>query len=85
MHGFMRALLKALRLVKQNRQITMGALMKFSALHRELAARSSAIFAGTSASVMTPFSMRSFNLPEHRLEPSSQSTAIPSWGEGQMR
>ncbi len=39
MHGFMRALLKALRLVKQNREVAMGAMMKFSELDRELAAR----------------------------------------------
>jgi hypothetical protein len=39
MHGFMRALLKALRLVKQNRVVTMDAMMKFSALNKELAAR----------------------------------------------
>lgn len=39
MHGFMRALLKALRLVKQNREVAMDAMMKFSELNRELAAR----------------------------------------------
>jgi ABC-type nitrate/sulfonate/bicarbonate transport system substrate-binding protein len=39
MHGFMRALLKALRLVKQNREVAMGAMMKFSELNRDLAAR----------------------------------------------
>ena len=39
MHGFMRALLKALRLVKQNRAVAMDAMMKFSELDRELAAR----------------------------------------------
>jgi ABC-type nitrate/sulfonate/bicarbonate transport system substrate-binding protein len=39
MHGFMRALLKALRLVKQNRQAAMDTMMKFSELDRELAAR----------------------------------------------
>lgn len=39
MHGFMRALLKALRLVKQNRQAAMDVMMKFSELDRELAAR----------------------------------------------
>jgi ABC-type nitrate/sulfonate/bicarbonate transport system substrate-binding protein len=32
MDGFMRALLKALRLVKQNREVAMGAMMKFSEL-----------------------------------------------------
>ena len=36
MHGFMRALLKALHLVKQNREVAMGAMMKFSELDREL-------------------------------------------------
>ena len=39
MHGFMRALLKALRLVKQNREVAMNAMMKFSELDRQLAAR----------------------------------------------
>src|SRR5919106_928741 len=39
MHGFMRALLKALRLVKQNREVAMDAMMKFSQLNRDLAAR----------------------------------------------
>lgn len=39
MHGFMRALLKALRLVKQNREAAMEAMMKFSELNRDLAAR----------------------------------------------
>lgn len=39
MHGFMRALLKALRLVKQNREVAMDTMMKFSELDRELAAR----------------------------------------------
>jgi NitT/TauT family transport system substrate-binding protein len=39
MHGFMRALLKALRLVKQNREIAMDMMMKFSELDRQLAAR----------------------------------------------
>jgi ABC-type nitrate/sulfonate/bicarbonate transport system substrate-binding protein len=39
MHGFMRALLKALRLVKQNREIAMDTMMKFSELDRQLAAR----------------------------------------------
>src|SRR5262244_1225282 len=39
MHGFMRALLKALRLVKQNREVAMNALMKFSELYKDLAAR----------------------------------------------
>jgi NitT/TauT family transport system substrate-binding protein len=39
MHGFMRALLKALRLVKQNREIAMDTMVKFSELDRQLAAR----------------------------------------------
>lgn len=39
MHGFMRALLKALRLVKQNREVAMATMMKFSELNRDLAAR----------------------------------------------
>jgi ABC-type nitrate/sulfonate/bicarbonate transport system substrate-binding protein len=39
MQGFMRALLKALRLVKQNREAAMEAMMKFSELDRQLAAR----------------------------------------------
>ena len=39
MHGFMRALLKALRLVKQNREVAIDAMIKFSELNRELAAR----------------------------------------------
>jgi NitT/TauT family transport system substrate-binding protein len=39
MHGFMRALLKALRLVKQNREVAMNTMMKFSELDRQLAAR----------------------------------------------
>lgn len=39
MHGFMRALLKALRLVKQDREAAMDAMIKFSELNRELAAR----------------------------------------------
>jgi ABC-type nitrate/sulfonate/bicarbonate transport system substrate-binding protein len=39
MHGFMRALLKALRVVKQNREVAMDTMMKFSELNRELAAR----------------------------------------------
>ena len=39
MHGVMRALLKALRLVKQNREVAMNALMKFSELDKDLAAR----------------------------------------------
>ena len=39
MHGFMRAVLKALRLVKQNREVAINAMMKFSELDRELAAR----------------------------------------------
>src|SRR6266508_1833215 len=39
MHGFMRALLKSLRLVKQNREVAMDTMVKFSELDRELAAR----------------------------------------------
>lgn len=39
MHGFMRALLKALRLVKQNREVAIDTMIKFSELNRELAAR----------------------------------------------
>jgi NitT/TauT family transport system substrate-binding protein len=39
MHGFMRALLKALRLVKQDREIAVSAIAKFSELKRELAER----------------------------------------------
>jgi hypothetical protein len=39
MLGFMRALLKALRLVKQNRRVAMDAMMKFSELDKQLAAR----------------------------------------------
>jgi NitT/TauT family transport system substrate-binding protein len=35
MHGFMRALLKALRLVKQNREIAMDTMMKFSELDKQ--------------------------------------------------
>ena len=47
MHGFMRALLKALRLVKQNREVAMSAMMKFSELDRELAARTYDSMIGT--------------------------------------
>ena len=39
MHGFMRAALKALRLVKQNREVAIDSMMKFSELSRDLAAR----------------------------------------------
>src|SRR5258706_9863596 len=39
MHGFMRALLKALRLLKHNRERPTDAMIKFSELDRELAAR----------------------------------------------
>ena len=39
MHGFMRALVKSLRLVKHNREAAMDAMMKFSELDRQLAAR----------------------------------------------
>jgi NitT/TauT family transport system substrate-binding protein len=39
MQGFIRAALKALRLVKQNREVAINAMMKFSELDRELATR----------------------------------------------
>ena len=39
MHRFVRARLKALRLVKQNREVAMDTLLKFSELDRPLAAR----------------------------------------------
>ena len=39
MHGFMRALLKSLRLVGQDREIAIDAMMKFSEVNRQLAAR----------------------------------------------
>ncbi len=39
MHGFMRGVLKALRLVKQNREVAIDTMMKFSELNRDLAAR----------------------------------------------
>jgi NitT/TauT family transport system substrate-binding protein len=39
MHGFMRALLKALRLVKYNREVAIDTMVKFSELNKELAAR----------------------------------------------
>ncbi|HWO42167.1 MAG TPA: ABC transporter substrate-binding protein [Candidatus Eisenbacteria bacterium] len=39
MHGFMRASLKALRLVKQNREVAIDAMMKFSELNRSSATR----------------------------------------------
>ncbi len=39
MHGVMRALLKALRLVKQDREAAIETMIKFSELNRELAAR----------------------------------------------
>ena len=39
MHGFMRASLKALRLVKQNREVAVDAIARFSELKRELAER----------------------------------------------
>ncbi len=47
MHGFMRALLKALRLVKQNREAALEAMMKFSELDRNLAARTYDAMIGT--------------------------------------
>ncbi len=37
MLGFMRAMLKALRLIKQNREVAIGSMMKFSELDRDLA------------------------------------------------
>jgi ABC-type nitrate/sulfonate/bicarbonate transport system substrate-binding protein len=39
MQGFMRALLKALRLVRQNREVAIDTMMKFSQLNKDLAAR----------------------------------------------
>jgi ABC-type nitrate/sulfonate/bicarbonate transport system substrate-binding protein len=39
MYGFMRALIKALRLVKQNREVAIDSMIKFSELDRELATR----------------------------------------------
>ncbi len=39
MHGFMRATLKALRLVKQNREVAINTIMKFSELDQDLATR----------------------------------------------
>jgi NitT/TauT family transport system substrate-binding protein len=39
MHGFMRALLKSLRLVKQNREVAIDSMVKFAELNRDLAAR----------------------------------------------
>jgi ABC-type nitrate/sulfonate/bicarbonate transport system substrate-binding protein len=39
MAGFMRATLKALRLIKQNREVAVDAIVKFSELKRELAER----------------------------------------------
>ncbi|HEX9445488.1 MAG TPA: ABC transporter substrate-binding protein [Candidatus Binatia bacterium] len=39
MMGFMRATLKALRLIKQNREIAIASMMKFSELDRDLATR----------------------------------------------
>ena len=47
MHGFMRALLKALRLVKQNREAALEVMMKFSELDRTLAARTYDAMIGT--------------------------------------
>ncbi len=47
MQGFTRALLKALRLVKQNREVAMDAMIKFSELDRELAARTYDSMIGT--------------------------------------
>jgi NitT/TauT family transport system substrate-binding protein len=39
MHGFMRALLKALRLVKASREVAIDTMVKFSELNKELAVR----------------------------------------------
>jgi len=39
LHGFMRAALKALRLVKQNREAAIDSMMRFSELSRDLATR----------------------------------------------
>ncbi|MGH7930131.1 MAG: ABC transporter substrate-binding protein [Candidatus Binatia bacterium] len=39
MHGVMRALLKAMRLVKQDREVAVNAIAKFSELNRDLAER----------------------------------------------
>jgi NitT/TauT family transport system substrate-binding protein len=47
MQGFMRAALKALRLVKQNREVAINAMMKFSELDRELATRTYDSMIGT--------------------------------------
>jgi ABC-type nitrate/sulfonate/bicarbonate transport system substrate-binding protein len=47
MHGFMRALLKALRLVKQNREAAIEVMMKFSELNRDLATRTYDSMIGT--------------------------------------
>ena len=47
MHRFMRALLKALRLIKQNREVAIDTMMKFSELNRELAARGTERSGGT--------------------------------------
>jgi hypothetical protein len=53
MHGFVRALIKALRLVKQNREVAMDAMMKFSELDEELAARETERSAGTTGTTGT--------------------------------
>ena len=47
MHGFMRALLKALRLVRQNREVAIDTMVKFSELNKELAVRTYAGMIGT--------------------------------------
>ena len=47
MHGFMRALLKALRLVRQNREAAIETMMKFSELNRDLATRTYDSMIGT--------------------------------------
>ena len=50
----MRALLKALRVVKQNRAVAMDAMMKFSELDRELAARTYSPVGATRCASLTP-------------------------------
>jgi hypothetical protein len=39
MMGFMRATIKALRLIKQNREVAIASMMKFSELDRDMATR----------------------------------------------
>jgi NitT/TauT family transport system substrate-binding protein len=47
MQGFMRALLKSLRLVRQNREVAIDTMMKFSELNRDLATRTYDSMIGT--------------------------------------